>query len=589
MKNSADPAEAQRVHVLPFGKPGSLSYRILFSDASQSLLSPLHDIPLCSPFGGFSCVCTTPAGSWLRHTLADEPFDPICVEAAVPLDRCETPLSRLSQEWDGRSTGQKPEISPKGSSISIVPEDEEMPSPNETIREKSMDTGMDVSENAFPGFRPRRKSREFALPPLTPPSGGSSCPPVSITRRATVVTRSRSFSCGDATSSRSSGEISPLVQSPGMNAMSPKASLDRLFPQPSHFSDNSQWNLGFLTQTTVRLWEEPEPLEATAEKSPAGNPRGGTPSDGHSLEKSPVGTPQGGTSSPRRPLDIKAQRWGNPCPPLNVVDIGEVVRTPGEVYEVKPLACLTPEDAEEGEWTVVVIACADPLAALLEDGLDVEAHLPGRLKEVQQWAEKRHRGTSGSPGPLQLDCQLSNATAIISRCHESWSIKYGKGQGRPAPHVLPSLAGGFLELTWAVYTRGMSSNAIPFCRPDSSISNKTPSSKDRPLTADHRHAKTQSLPRMDLPRGEASPPFPSPTTSRGGLAKLTRHLSNSLKPGWNARPQQQKFCGTISLKSPSDPSSEIARSPPPSIQSECLPRRASPFVSYTAEDLTKLM
>eukprot|EP00271_Cylindrocystis_brebissonii_P008220 TRINITY_DN22243_c0_g1_i2.p1 TRINITY_DN22243_c0_g1~~TRINITY_DN22243_c0_g1_i2.p1 ORF type:complete len:583 (+),score=51.13 TRINITY_DN22243_c0_g1_i2:253-2001(+) len=582
MPHSAAPSESQRVQVLPFGKPGSLSYRILYSDCNQSLLSPLHDIPLCSPFGGFSCVCTTPAGSWLRHTIADEPFDPICVEPVYPMDRMESPLTRLSQDWDGHSAGLRHETSLN--SNHARPGDELTSSPHGKVRVKSMDAAtesrIDMTESSFPGFRARKSSNEFALPPITPPSVTLPCPPLRQPRRATVVTSSRSFSSEDAASCRSSGEASPMERSTRVNSSSPKASLDRCFPQPAHYSENSRWNLGFLTQTTAQKEEDPETPHFAREKSPATTPSSGTPS---------AGTPSGGKPSPRRPFNISLEGWGNPCPPLNVVDIGEVVRTPGEVYEVKPLACLTPEDAEEGEWTVVVIACADPLAALLEDGLDVEAHLPGRLKEVQQWAEKRHRGTSGSPGPLQLDCQLSNATAIISRCHESWSIKYGKGQGRPAPHVLPSLAGGFLELTWAVYTRGMSSNAIPFCRPDSSISNKTPSSKDRPLTADHRHAKTQSLPRMDLPRGEASPPFPSPTTSRGGLAKLTRHLSNSLKPGWNARPQQQKFCGTISLKSPSDPSSEIARSPPPSIQSECLPRRASPFVSYTAEDLTKLM
>jgi inorganic pyrophosphatase len=68
--------------------------------------------------------------------------------------------------------------------------------------------------------------------------------------------------------------------------------------------------------------------------------------------------------------------------PLDVVDISASVGKTGEVRTVKILGTYAMIDEGETDWKVVVISVDDPLASKINDAGDIEAHLPGKLKEV---------------------------------------------------------------------------------------------------------------------------------------------------------------------------------------------------------------
>eukprot|EP00271_Cylindrocystis_brebissonii_P013562 TRINITY_DN334_c0_g1_i1.p1 TRINITY_DN334_c0_g1~~TRINITY_DN334_c0_g1_i1.p1 ORF type:complete len:767 (-),score=104.33 TRINITY_DN334_c0_g1_i1:1723-4023(-) len=73
------------VESIEFGVTGSANYRALFVDVNKkSLISPWHDIELYGSGGHLACVCSTPAGEWVRYEPANnEPFNPLVVKKAT--------------------------------------------------------------------------------------------------------------------------------------------------------------------------------------------------------------------------------------------------------------------------------------------------------------------------------------------------------------------------------------------------------------------------------------------------------------------------------------------------------------------------
>eukprot|EP00271_Cylindrocystis_brebissonii_P010597 TRINITY_DN26857_c0_g1_i1.p1 TRINITY_DN26857_c0_g1~~TRINITY_DN26857_c0_g1_i1.p1 ORF type:complete len:572 (+),score=42.37 TRINITY_DN26857_c0_g1_i1:205-1920(+) len=425
------------VNPVRIGKRGSLTYRVLFTDHTHCLLSPLHDIPLTTPLGGFSFVCTTPAGSWVRHTVArSEPSHPLSVEAeafaAVP------PIAAPPRS----SLGQAIHV-PDDSRWHPVPQ-----SPSEDNFDEDVLINMAFPKDATRGFPasfspspPQESFSRFRLlspNPLRSPysdhSGGSGS-----TCSSPYLTRSRSTHAGNMSSSASVDALLGLSvadnsASPARSGTSPSPHRESS-PKPAHFKENSPWCIGFLPQTST---------------SHPGPPR----------TRSPPGRAK---FSPRaRSRSDKAGPW-----PLQVVDLShEKVRLPGDVYEVKPLALFTRVGGYQSASTLLVVATDDPLAASLEDGSSVQKHLPGTLQQIKAWLEDNSNLRSEcSDFRFKIETQLAPATSEISRSHENWRSHFELAASRTAPVVPPSVDPKTLTRVWETYTSGSSAHAIPLSGP----------------------------------------------------------------------------------------------------------------------------
>lgn len=67
------------IEPVSFGAPGKLDFRTLLTmNGRTRLISPWRDIQLFWPNGLLSCVCKSPAGTWLRYEVAvNEPLHPL--------------------------------------------------------------------------------------------------------------------------------------------------------------------------------------------------------------------------------------------------------------------------------------------------------------------------------------------------------------------------------------------------------------------------------------------------------------------------------------------------------------------------------
>ncbi|KAJ3193994.1 Inorganic pyrophosphatase, partial [Irineochytrium annulatum] len=71
--------------------------------------------------------------------------------------------------------------------------------------------------------------------------------------------------------------------------------------------------------------------------------------------------------------------------PLDVVEIGELVGTVGQVKQVKVLGTMALLDEGETDWKVIAIDVNDPVASKLNDIEDVEKFFPGLLRATNEW------------------------------------------------------------------------------------------------------------------------------------------------------------------------------------------------------------
>lgn len=64
-------------YVVPFGNPGTLSFRMLFIDKDDHVISPWHNIPLFGKNSLLNAVCTTPPDTWVKYEFAQEEYTPL--------------------------------------------------------------------------------------------------------------------------------------------------------------------------------------------------------------------------------------------------------------------------------------------------------------------------------------------------------------------------------------------------------------------------------------------------------------------------------------------------------------------------------
>ncbi|KAK9763000.1 Inorganic pyrophosphatase [Basidiobolus ranarum] len=109
--------------------------------------------------------------------------------------------------------------------------------------------------------------------------------------------------------------------------------------------------------------------------------------------------------------------------PIDVLEIGEQVATPGQIKQVKVLGVMALLDEGETDWKVIAIDVNDPLANKLNDIEDVEKHLPGLLRATNEWF-RIYKIPDGKPeNQFAFSGEAKNkkyATEVILETHEAW-------------------------------------------------------------------------------------------------------------------------------------------------------------------------
>ncbi|CEP19170.1 hypothetical protein [Parasitella parasitica] len=109
--------------------------------------------------------------------------------------------------------------------------------------------------------------------------------------------------------------------------------------------------------------------------------------------------------------------------PIDVIEIGEQVATPGQIKQVKILGVMALLDEGETDWKVIAIDVNDPLAPKLDDIEDVEKHLPGLIRATNEWF-RIYKIPDGKPeNVFAFSGEAKNkkyATDVVLETHEAW-------------------------------------------------------------------------------------------------------------------------------------------------------------------------
>ncbi|XP_066603615.1 uncharacterized protein Nurf-38 isoform X2 [Prorops nasuta] len=109
--------------------------------------------------------------------------------------------------------------------------------------------------------------------------------------------------------------------------------------------------------------------------------------------------------------------------PIDVLEIGYRVAKRGEVLKVKVLGAVALIDEGETDWKIIVIDVNDPLAAQMNDIVDMEKHFPGLMKATIEWF-KIYKIPDGKPEnqfAFNGDAKPREfALHVIEEVHEHW-------------------------------------------------------------------------------------------------------------------------------------------------------------------------
>eukprot|EP00937_MAST-01D_sp_MAST-1D-sp2_P000298 g298.t1 len=106
--------------------------------------------------------------------------------------------------------------------------------------------------------------------------------------------------------------------------------------------------------------------------------------------------------------------------PIDVVEIGVKQWPMGAIVEVKVLGVLALIDEGETDWKVICISVQDPMAAVLHDVEDVEAHIPGCITAIHDWLRDYKAPKINEYGFDGQCMDRAFAEAAIQETHEFW-------------------------------------------------------------------------------------------------------------------------------------------------------------------------
>lgn len=106
--------------------------------------------------------------------------------------------------------------------------------------------------------------------------------------------------------------------------------------------------------------------------------------------------------------------------PLDCMEIGSRIWSTGAIVRVKPLGVLALIDEGETDWKVIVISVEDPMADLLNDISDVEAHMPGCLEAITRWLKLYKSPAINEFAFGAMPQGRAYSEAVIEETHQSW-------------------------------------------------------------------------------------------------------------------------------------------------------------------------
>lgn len=114
--------------------------------------------------------------------------------------------------------------------------------------------------------------------------------------------------------------------------------------------------------------------------------------------------------------------------PIDAIEVGGAVATPGSVKQVKILGCLALLDEGETDWKIFVVDVNDPLADRLQDIHDIEEHCPGLIDATREWF-RSYKIPDGKPAnEFAFDGQVRGrdfAVHIVEETAAAWKRLIG--------------------------------------------------------------------------------------------------------------------------------------------------------------------
>ncbi|KAF7701639.1 Inorganic pyrophosphatase [Cucumispora dikerogammari] len=109
--------------------------------------------------------------------------------------------------------------------------------------------------------------------------------------------------------------------------------------------------------------------------------------------------------------------------PIDVIEIGSVPKSVGEVYQAKVLGAVGLIDDGETDWKVLAIDVRDVLCDKLNDATDIEKYMPGLIKQTIFFFES-YKTVDGKPKNTFYKngdvMSVKETLAIINHAHSSW-------------------------------------------------------------------------------------------------------------------------------------------------------------------------
>lgn len=110
--------------------------------------------------------------------------------------------------------------------------------------------------------------------------------------------------------------------------------------------------------------------------------------------------------------------------PLDVIDISNIKKEIGDVYEAKVLGCLAMIDGGECDWKILVIDVRDKIAEAVNDIEDVKTRFPGIFDMTITWF-RNYKLPDGKPtNEFKFQGKFQNrkmALDVIKEAHEAWN------------------------------------------------------------------------------------------------------------------------------------------------------------------------
>lgn len=109
--------------------------------------------------------------------------------------------------------------------------------------------------------------------------------------------------------------------------------------------------------------------------------------------------------------------------PIDVIEIGSVIKSVGEVYQAKVLGAIGLIDDGETDWKVLAIDLRDKLFKKINNVDDIEKYMPGLIKqsilffETYKTIDGKPKNTFYKQGEI---LSINDTFLVINHAHNSW-------------------------------------------------------------------------------------------------------------------------------------------------------------------------